>query len=65
MAKNRTMAQKHLKAKKEAGKAVHENNFAFMSSTRNMSESAKWTMNHKPDYSTVGYKARIAAFSHA
>lgn len=65
MAKNRTMAQKHLKAKKEAGKAVQENSFAFMASTHNMSESAIWTMRHKPDYSTVNYKARIAALSHA
>lgn len=65
MAKNRTMAQKHLKAKKEGMKEVMTNQFAFMASTGNMCESAKWMLHHKPDYSTLNYKAKVIALSHA
>lgn len=60
MAKNRTMAQKHLKAKKDGIKEVITNTYSFMASARNMSESAKWTLNHKPDYSTTAMRLRIA-----
>lgn len=65
MAKNRTMAQKHLKAKKEGMKEVMTNQFAFMASTNNMCKSAKWMLYHKPDYSTTSYMAKVKALSHA
>lgn len=66
MAKNRTMAQKHLKAKKEGMKEVMTNQFAFMASTNNMCETAKWMLHHKPDYNTSSYKAKVrAVLSHA
>lgn len=58
MAKNRNMALKHDKAKKEGIKEAMNNQFAFMASSKNMSSSAKWQLNHKPDYSTVSYKAK-------
>lgn len=61
MAKNRTMAQKHLKAKKEGMKEVMVNQFAFMSSTNNLCSSAKWMLHHKPDYSTIGYQNKVRA----
>lgn len=50
MAKNRTMAEKHAKARKEAGKAVAENNTAFMASGVGMAESAKKMIGYKPTY---------------
>lgn len=48
MAKNRTMAQKHAKAKKEAVKDIMTNTYAFMASSRNASPSASWAIHHKP-----------------
>lgn len=66
MAKNRTMAQKHLKAKKEGMKEVMTNQFAFMASTNNLCESAKWMLHHKPDYGTTSRQNKVmAALSHA
>jgi len=62
MAKNRTMAEKHAKAKKEAGKAVAENNTAFMASGVGMAESAKRMIGYKPTcYLTPRGNARLRA----
>lgn len=52
MAKNRSMVMKHLKAKKEAGKAVHDNNIILMSAVTLVDSHKR----HAKDYmSTPAY----------
>lgn len=46
MAKNRSMAMKHLKAKKEAGKAVRDNNIILMSAVTLVDSNKR----HAKDY---------------